>query len=457
MADSVGPVWRDSAAEEQTELKRKITEMDKKKFLRFCEARKASGGPIYEMFLALGFLEAVDDEAIRLVYTFVINQIKAELKAAVEDFGGGDLKDLSFCDFTEVLEEALENVSGRLLVAGTKSIECIVAEFAEFDVSWVRIIARAFVEAVFTRVTRIVTMRPLRKRSFEDIRDLFEVAIPFGHRLETVAIDRGFLETKIVNHWLCLIDCFTKEYCARLDRALKAEEWQWVTAEWIYIEIVRELSGSKTTSFELNGGRYAACPPVLILLEFIYEYLEMAQTMKLLISDLTRILFRGIRFFVSGSSKELLQRKCPATLPTLALSASGLHFYFHLVPLVKSKLVSANAPLDLVEQVSSDAITELKQSYDEVVKRIESMCMSPAKAESDGAGLDVDPESKKSTEITDEVRTIDWLRSLVRDSILARTRSEVVDARDGSKEKTGSNGIGLIDSGSSLYEKGGGP
>jgi hypothetical protein len=444
VAVSFFPVWRDSAVEEQKDLKHMSTELYRERFIQFCKDRQESERPIYEMLVALGFLEAVDAKAIKLVDEFVADQIKAELRAAREHFSKRDLTNLCFDELIEILDRALRTISDRLLVSGTKSIECVASEFAkyaELDLSWVKEIAAVLVEAVFTKVASLVTRRSLRRQCFEDIRDLFRVAIGFGNRQEIVVIDRGFLEKTVMNYWRSLIERFTKEYSARLDRALNAEEWEWTPdAPWEHIEILRELSGSKTTSFKLNGGTYDSSPPVLILLEFIGEYLEMAQKMTCLIDGITVTLFLGIRFFVSGSSKELLQRKCPTTLRTLAISAFGLHFCFHLVPLIKSKLISASAPRDLVEKASLDVTTELKESYDAVVKGIESMHINTAQ-----------------TEITDEVRTIDWLRALARGSLSARIRAEGLGPRDGLKETTNSSGASLVSSGPPFYEKDGSP
>jgi hypothetical protein len=77
--------------------------------------------------------------------------------------------------------------------------------------------------------------------------------------------------------------------------------------------------------------------------------------------------------------------------------------------LINSTLGSDSARRDLLEKVSSDRTTELKQSLDAIVKRVESIHINPAKTELNGVDFDVDTASKKATEITHELRTIDWL------------------------------------------------
>jgi hypothetical protein len=260
-----------------------------------------------------------------------------------------------------------------LLINGTRSIEDVALAFQPPEFSGIGRIAEVLVEAVFMEVTQVVTSHSLKGESFEDIQELIDAAISFRARPEVVAIDRGFLEAKEMNFWRSLIKYFGEEYSARLDTALRAEEWESVRPESTEIEILRKVSGSRTTSFALNGRTYDVSPPFLILLESIFEYLEMGQKMTPVIGDLVVAIFESIRVFASGISKGLLQRELAVTPKTLALAASGLHFYIRLAPLIEYNLMRAKARKDEVEKHSSEAMTELYASYDETVKRIENM------------------------------------------------------------------------------------
>jgi hypothetical protein len=192
-----------------------------------------------------------------------------------------------------------------------------------------------------------------------------------------------------------LINDFHEEYYARLDTALKTEEWRIVVPEPVHIEILSKLTGSKTTSFTLDGGPCDASPPLLVLLELIFEYLEMSQVMTALTGELTMAIFEGTRLFGIGSSTGLLERELPPGLQTLGLSASGLGFCVELV-----RLISAESRLDQIEKRSSEAVMDLKVSYDAVVKQIENMRNSAAETQSDGVRYDVETASKKAADGT---------------------------------------------------------
>jgi hypothetical protein len=132
----------------------------------------------------------------------------------------------------------------------------------------------------------------------------------------------------------------------------------------------------------LNGQTYNASPPLLILLELIFEYLKIVKRMRLLAGDLTEAIFGCIRLFAVGASKNLLEGRRPVGLRSLVLSGSSLYFYFQLVPFIKSELEGTDAPRDLVDKGSSAATEELKRSCHIVLARIENMQSSAAKAES---------------------------------------------------------------------------
>jgi hypothetical protein len=143
-------------------------------------------------------------------------------------------------------------------------------------------------------------------------------------------------------------------------------------------------------------------------------------------------------------SKELLQRKKPITLPTLALSASGLRFYIELVPLIKSKLTSTNAPQDMVENLSSAATAELKESYEAVVKRIENALINSAGTESGWTDFDAYTVLQNATEITDEVGTMNWLPTSVRETLLGLLLAQIIERRERSKEEIGLNDLDFL-------------
>jgi hypothetical protein len=120
-----------------------------------------------------------------------------------------------------------------------------------------------------------------------------------------------------------------------------------------HVKILRELSASRTASWTLNGHTYNASPPLLILLELIFEYLKIAKEIGLLAGDLTEAIFGCIRLFAVGASKNVLECRRPVGLRSLGMSGSSLYFDSQLVPFIKSELKRTDAPQDLVEKCSS--------------------------------------------------------------------------------------------------------
>jgi hypothetical protein len=426
---------------ESENLKWKLTEANKEVFIQMCEEYSSSEEPIYELLLEVGFIEAVDNKVIALVKNFVANQIKAELAAAAANrwrCHGRDLRCLSFGDFTEVLRPALPTISDRLIVNGTDSIDRMAPLLTSLDGNGAALkdIAVILVDTVFRIVKNLVTWRSLKGESFEDIEALFKVAMSLEYGPEDVTIDPEFLESRTKKLWIPLIRRFHEEYSARFGAWVRMEEWPRVRPKLAHIEILRFLLGSTTTSCTLNGKEYDASPPLLILLEFIYEYLVIAENMTVLIREVTVRVFEGIGLFAVNISSELLQRERQVTLPTLALSASCLHFCFHAVPLIESKLISAKGRQDEVEKHSSGATAKLKDSYDGIVKRIEHMRTNAAETDADCVDFNAGIPSEKAPEITDQGKIVDWLRVLVGGALLPLAGTQEFEPREGSKMRT---------------------
>jgi hypothetical protein len=116
-----------------------------------------------------------------------------------------------------------------------------------------------------------------------------------------------------------------------------------------------------------------------------------------------------------------------------------------VVPLIKSKLISAKGPQDEVGKHGSGATTKLKDSYDEIVKRIEHILANAAETDGDCAGFDADTPSKNAHEITEQVRTVDWLRTLI--GPLSRSAgAQKFESWQGSEVKTFSNDAPVVGS-----------
>jgi hypothetical protein len=335
------------------------------------------------------------------------------LTAAVDKkrFHEPDVRSFALDDFIQFLGPAIWNISRFLIIGGTKLMSDVAIGLSDPNVSELAFkeLAGVFVEAIFTEVANIVTSISLDAESFKNIKNLFDRAMSLKHDPKSIFIDQQFLEARTRNFWRSLIMHFHKEYSKRLDTSLKTKEWKCVPAEWEHIEILRDLSGLKIRSFTLNGCTHEASPPVLILLELVCEYLEMAQEMTLVRDKLAVAIFECIRLFGDSISKERT-----VTLQTLALLSSGVSLCIELIPLIKSKLIKMKAPEDLVDQYSSEATKALKASYGAVMKRIENECSSSARTESDGA----DPNAHIAS---------DRLRTFVPDSLMDGIRAQMLE------------------------------
>jgi hypothetical protein len=200
-----------------------------------------------------------------------------------------------------------------------------------------------------------------------------------------------------------LIKSFRREYSSRLENALAVEEWSRVEPNQRHIAILRKLSESDVTSLTVDGDTYGASEPVLVLLEFTFQLIEIAESIFPLSYDLVVKLFPIVQSFADGSSEELLRPGRGVTPATLALSAAGIHFYSRLVEFIRCRFVRAGALACRVEHYFSQMTILLTESYRVVVKSIEKVFARVITAEWRKEGIHPGTEPMEAVRIMEKV------------------------------------------------------
>jgi hypothetical protein len=122
MTNQFFSVWGDWPIEESKRLKWRIDVRDRATFTELSREFASPGSRVCELLLKLGYLEAVDDGAAKVVKKFVASEIKAELTAAVDKkrFHEPDVRSFALDDFIQFLGPAIWNISRFLIIGGTK-------------------------------------------------------------------------------------------------------------------------------------------------------------------------------------------------------------------------------------------------------------------------------------------------------------------------------------------------
>jgi hypothetical protein len=264
-------------------------------------------------------------------------------------------------------------------------------------------IAEALITGALEEVAKILSLHTLDGASLKDFERLCDALIMFWCCVRSEVIDGLFVKAKATTIPWSLIEQIHSGHSALVKDALIQEEWCIVKLEQRHITILGELLMTTVTSFKLGDDVYSASRPLLILLEFIFEYIWMAEEMFLPSDDVTVMACESVRLFAAAVSVRLLQPGCISTLSMLAVAAAGLHFYAQLVPFIKLRLVRIGARLDLVEYHSNEAEKDLRASCNEVLKRIGDVLVNAVETELNQGRVDTTPESNEANGIAPKV------------------------------------------------------
>jgi hypothetical protein len=146
--------------------------------------------------------------------------------------------------------------------------------------------------------------------------------------------DQSLLSAHVRTLNQSLIDDFCRDYSARLSNALATETWAPAEPEQTHIDILRDLTVSDVTSFELDGDVYGTTQSLLALLELTFQYVKIAERIRDMSDMLLAEVLKSVRLFAYSSLDSVLRPERTITGSMLALSAAGLQFCAHLLPLI---------------------------------------------------------------------------------------------------------------------------